>query len=304
MGILIEFSQPADAAREALNAWLSWRSPAPDEARILDRLKAYSWESAADKFERIYARAVGSTERLILATRIQVTSRERVVCLLDTAVAERRPLRLAFVNANLANEASANPRLAAALEDFYLLNDGIGLDLASSVLYGRPFPENLNGTDFTPAYLDQSKIGLRLFLLGSKEDVVSQAAEIYRKRWPRHEVVGFHQGFFSRDQEAAVAEKVRVTRPDIVLAAMGNPRQEFWLSTYIPEVCPVGIGVGALFDFQTSQIQRAPASIRKARLEWVYRLSREPGRLWKRYLAGNGLFLARVIVQYARGERA
>jgi alpha-1,3-mannosyltransferase len=301
LGLLVDFQQP-EAAADAMLA--ARRSRRPDREDIARRLEAYSWGRVAERFDEIYSRVVGLTERRILGARVQVSDMEAATARIDECVVRRQPLRVAFVNANLANEAANDRAVGEALEGFHLLNDGIGLDLASLMLFGRFFPANLNGTDFTPAYLDRSRLRLRLFLLGSDARVVAKAADLYAKRWPRHEVVGYCHAYFGEAEAAALAERVRAARADVVLAAMGNPRQELWLARYVPEACPVGIAVGALFNFQTGQIPRAPEWIRKMRLEWVFRLLSEPRRLWRRYTVGNAVFLTRVAMQLVRGERA
>jgi alpha-1,3-mannosyltransferase len=304
LGVLTDFSRPEEAACATLAAWRQWQGRECNQAALEERLAGYSWKGAARRFDEIYRRVRGQNERRIVATRVQVTSAETTIGVIDDCIADRSPLRISFVNANLANEAAADPNVAEALEGFHLLNDGIGLDLASFMLFGRFFPANLNGTDFTPAYLDRSRHKLRLYLLGAAEQVVAEAAEIYRRRWPRHQVVGFHNGFFAPEEARALADRVRAARPDIVLVAMGNPLQEFWLAENIPRVCPVGMAVGSLFNFQTGKVPRAPPVVQKARLEWFYRLLIEPRRLWRRYTVGNALFLSRVALQYMRGERA
>jgi alpha-1,3-mannosyltransferase len=83
---------------------------------------------------------------------------------------------------------------------------------------------------------------------------------------------------------------------------MGNPRQESWIAAHVPEVCPCGIAVGAWFDFFAEAVPRAPAWIRSARLEWVYRLCLEPRRLARRYLIGNVVFLSRLAAAKVRGD--
>ena len=79
---------------------------------------------------------------------------------------------------------------------------------------------------------------------------------------------------------------------------MGVPRQEFWIAKNItPRHCTMPIAVGALLDFLSGAVPRAPAWMRRLRLEWVFRLIIEPGRLWRRYILGNPVFLARVVRQ-------
>ena len=79
---------------------------------------------------------------------------------------------------------------------------------------------------------------------------------------------------------------------------MGVPRQEFWIAKNItPRHCTLPMAVGALLDFLSGTVPRAPAWMRRLRLEWVVRLIIEPGRLWRRYILGNPAFLARVVRQ-------
>jgi N-acetylglucosaminyldiphosphoundecaprenol N-acetyl-beta-D-mannosaminyltransferase len=84
----------------------------------------------------------------------------------------------------------------------------------------------------------------------------------------------------------------------VLLVAMGVPRQEAWLARWHARLAPpVRMGVGGLFDFYSGRIPRAPAWLRELGLEWTYRLRQEPGRMWRRYVIGNPLFLWRVYRQ-------
>jgi UDP-N-acetyl-D-mannosaminuronic acid transferase (WecB/TagA/CpsF family) len=85
---------------------------------------------------------------------------------------------------------------------------------------------------------------------------------------------------------------------------MGDPKQEFWLAENLAATgCRLGIGVGALLDFVAGQMPRAPGPIRRAHLEWAYRLAIEPRRLWRRYVVECSTFLVRVAVQWWSGVR-
>lgn len=101
-----------------------------------------------------------------------------------------------------------------------------------------------------------------------------------------------------------IVAKIVASKADVLLVAMGNPLQELWLAEHLQATgCRLGIGVGALFDFLSGDVARAPLWVREARLEWVYRLLLEPGRLWHRYLVGNPVFLMRVLGQWWSGAR-
>jgi alpha-1,3-mannosyltransferase len=101
-----------------------------------------------------------------------------------------------------------------------------------------------------------------------------------------------------------IVAKIVASKADVVLVAMGNPAQETWLAENLAATgCRLGFGVGALFDFLSGDVVRAPRWVRAVRMEWVYRLFREPGRLWRRYLLGNPMFLMRVLGQWWCGAR-
>ena len=103
-------------------------------------------------------------------------------------------------------------------------------------------------------------------------------------------------GFFAKADEPAILAHLEKVRPDILLVAMGVPRQERWIAEHLSEKhCTVALGVGALLDFMSGTIPRAPLRLRRLGLEWLFRLLVEPMRLWRRYLIGNPLFLMRVL---------
>jgi alpha-1,3-mannosyltransferase len=305
LGALVDFSRPEDAVETMLGHWRereadreTWR------ARALDAVAPFGWSGVARDFEDLYRRVTGENSRLILGAEARVANSTNLVEAIDAGISDGSHSRLAFLNANLANIVSGNPALQEKLRSFILVNDGIGIDIASLLLYGRRFPENLNGTDFTPFFLETTRHRLRIFLLGARDEVIAGAAERLRERWPRHNVVGYASGYFSADEEEALVERIRAASPDLVLVGMGNPRQEEWVADHLRDVPCTAFAVGALFDFLTDEVPRASSLVRRMRCEWIFRLALEPRRLWRRYLLGNPLFLARVIAQRLRGERA
>jgi alpha-1,3-mannosyltransferase len=240
----------------------------------------------------------------ILGVRVQSGPVADVVQHIDRRLDERTETRVAFLNAHLSNVCSGNRSLRTQLDRFLVLNDGIGVDIARRVLYGQPFAENLNGTDFVTAYLDRTQHDLRIFLLGARPDVVDRAAGRIGERWPRHQVVGQHHGFLQETDDADLSSLIAQCRPDLLLVGMGNPRQERWIAEHVPALCPCGMAVGAWFDFLTDTVPRAPGWLRRARLEWLYRLCIEPQRLAGRYLVGNLQFLTRLGMAKLRHGRA
>jgi exopolysaccharide biosynthesis WecB/TagA/CpsF family protein len=109
-------------------------------------------------------------------------------------------------------------------------------------------------------------------------------------------VAGHHHGFISAGGESAIVDLIREARADVVLVAMGNGLQERWIGRLVPDAACSAYGVGALFDFLSGEAVRAPNWMRRVGMEWIFRLGREPRRLWRRYLLGNLKFLMRVLL--------
>lgn len=227
------------------------------------------------------------------------------IALLTTRLSDRCFTKVSFLNAHNANIACADAEFAAALDDFLILPDGIGVDIAARLLYGAPFPSNLNGTDFIPGFLQASSQPLTVALLGASRRNADAAARKLSTLAMQHSFAVIHDGYFSPEQEPEILERIEALRPDVLLVAMGVPRQELWIARNMTERhCTLPIAVGALLDFLSGAVPRAPAWMRRLRLEWVFRLLIEPRRLWHRYVVGNPLFLARVLRQKLRGEKA
>jgi alpha-1,3-mannosyltransferase len=242
--------------------------------------------------------AMSGDTRTILGIPLQAMTTQAAVALLDLNVSDRRATPVAFLNANTAVRATDNPAFSRILQRFVVFNDGLGVNVAHYLKYGSGFPENLNGTDFTPRYLATTRHRFRIFLLGAKPDVVEEAAKLFAGRYPQHEIVGYHHGYFPGNENQDIVRLIGSKAADLLLVAMGNPAQEFWIADNLEATgAVIAFGVGALFDFSTGRFPRAPWLIRRLHAEWMFRLMCEPRRLWKRYTLDNVRFLA-----YAMGD--
>ena len=213
-------------------------------------------------------------------------------------------IAVGFCNAHMAELALHDAAFAAALERFLLVNDGIGLEIAARILEGRGFPENLNGTDFLPHLFGQSQRKLRVYLLGAKPGVAEEAGRRFVARFPLVEIVGARDGYFAAGDEPAVVAAVAAAAPDILLVAFGNPKQEMFIARHFDALgARAMFGVGALLDFTAGQVARAPVWVRKARLEWAFRLAQEPTRLVRRYTIEIGGFLFDILRLRLAGGR-
>lgn len=185
-----------------------------------------------------------------------------------------------------------------------VLPDGIGLHLGCRML-GTRLRENINGTDLFPHLCRAaSQAGLPLFLLGARPGIAEAAARTMLERYPGLCIAGTRDGYFTPEEEADVVERINASGAAILLVAFGVPRQELWIERWRAQLQPsLCMGVGGLFDYYSGRIPRAPLWMRELGLEWVWRLLQEPGRMWRRYIIGNPLFLYRVWRQARRPEQ-
>jgi alpha-1,3-mannosyltransferase len=266
--------------------------------------KAYDWPGVCQDYSKLYNAAIGATVRTILDVPVQVQTFDDAVDRIDEHYARREQGAIAFANAHTLNVAAKSAEFRGALQASLVFNDGIGVDIASRLLYGSPFPENLNGTDFGPNYLRATRHRYRIFLLGAKPGTAERAAQRLASMCPQHAFVGCHHGHFDDGQVPELIDLIRQSKSHVLLVAMGNPKQELFIQKHLAETgCTLGIGVGALFDFLAGNVHRAKPWVRRWRLEWLYRLAQEPRRLAWRYLIGIPMFLTRILRQAWSGSR-
>ncbi|HCS64837.1 MAG TPA: glycosyltransferase [Cellvibrio sp.] len=181
---------------------------------------------------------------------------------------------------------------AGMIKNTVVINDGIGVDIATWLVHRTRFPENLNGTDFTPAFLQSLGTQARVYLFGGKPGVAERAANSLRSDFGI-EVVGNSDGYGQARDQDALLTRINASGANVLLVAMGNPLQERWILQQRDQLEPILLfGVGALLDFLAGDKPRAPDFIRRLRLEWFYRLCLEPARLARRYTLDIVRFLA------------
>jgi exopolysaccharide biosynthesis WecB/TagA/CpsF family protein len=216
---------------------------------------------------------------------------------IDRIYSHEAPALVAYANAHTLNLAWTDPDYRRVLGiAAIVLNDGAGVGLAAR-FKGTRFPANLNGSDFNPRILGlAADNGWPVFLLGARPGVAERAATALQQRLRSLNIVGTRDGYWREEDEPGVVEAVRASGATVLMVALGNPRQEEWLGrNLVATGARIGVGVGAFFDFAAGEVRRAPAWMNRWGVEWVYRLFREPGRLWRRYVLGNPVFLWRVL---------
>ena len=205
--------------------------------------------------------------------------------------------------------ADHDERLCRAYEAVSLsLVDGTPL-LWVSRLLDPPLPEKISGSDLVEPLAGRAAArGWSVYLLGGGPGVAERAAAALGARHPGFRVIGAEGPLI--DMEAAfetrrdVLQRVVSARPDIVFVALGNPKQELWVEeARSASPATVFVAVGAGLDFVAGTIPRAPRWMSAAGVEWLYRLWREPGRLWRRYLLRDPRFVL-ILLRTLRQRRA
>jgi N-acetylglucosaminyldiphosphoundecaprenol N-acetyl-beta-D-mannosaminyltransferase len=137
--------------------------------------------------------------------------------------------------------------------------------------------------------------GLRHYFFGGGEGVADLLAARLQSRFPSLKVVGTCCPPFRKmteAEDAAIISEINARNADIIWVGLSTPKQEFWMSSHLGRMnSSVMIGVGAAFDFHAGIKRQAPRWMQRSGFEWLYRLFTEPGRLWKRYLRNNPLFI-------------
>lgn len=234
--------------------------------------------------------------RNVLGVSVTDFSRDEAQQFILGRIALKNFMPITFLNAHNANIAVRDDGFRRSLERFTVLSDGLGIDIASKVLHGSYFRANLNGTDLVPQLVRSSQTPLKVGLVGARPDVVHRAARRFQELDARHEFRVIHHGYFDAAEERRILDDLAAWKPDILLVAMGVPKQERWIAERITgEHCTVAMGVGALFDFVSGEVTRAPRWVRAVRSEWAFRLLQEPRRLAGRYLIGNPVFIGHVL---------
>lgn len=178
--------------------------------------------------------------------------------------------------------------------------DGAGLRQGARLL-GYDTPPRMTWADFAwdLAALCTEK-GHSLYFLGGQPHVAARAAEKLRERFPGLMISGSHHGFFNKQpghpENTAVLDEIREHKPDILVVGMGMPLQERWLVDNEGQIeATVTMTGGAVFDYISGELRRAPEWMTDNGMEWLGRLLIEPGRLWRRYILGNPLFFSRIL---------
>ena len=205
------------------------------------------------------------------------------------------------VNVHCINLAYEQPWLRDFLNTAHVnFCDGAGVILGAQIL-GEKIPERITYAEWIWKIAEFSKANqFSFFFLGAKPGVAERAAARLQQRYPNLQIVGIQHGYFDKTpnspENTAVIQKINAAKPNILLLGFGMPLQERWLMENWEKIdANIALTGGAVFDYVSGELRRAPKWVTDSGFEWLGRLFIEPRRLWRRYLFGNPTFMWRIV---------
>lgn len=244
----------------------------------------------------------------VLDTPIGLVTMPQAIHTVQQWLKEKGPCRLiTFANVHMVVEARLNPEFGDILRQTDLnCPDGSPLSWIGGALHGARVSQ-VTGPDFMPLFCEQAVAnGYRHFLYGGGDGIAEKTAHELMRRYPGIQIAGQYSPPFrplTREENEDVCRQINESGADIVWVCLGCPKQEQWIVEHRDLLrAKVVLAVGQAFDIIAGVRPRAPKLFRKLGMEWAYRLSQEPGRLWRRYLYTNTLFIAWMLQRLLRSE--
>ena len=229
----------------------------------------------------------------ILGVDVDAVTMAEAVDVVRRAMDTRAGVMVATANAEMLMRATHDEELCTVLNAAALVvPDGAGTVWAARHL-GFAMPERVAGYDLAQELLHGAPAeGRRVYFFGSAPGVAEKAKAKAEQLYPGIEIVGVRNGFFSPADNAAIIAEIRAARPDLLLVALGVPKQEKWIAAHLAELdVPVAIGVGGTLDVMAGVMKRAPYWMQRAKLEWLFRGLMQPKR------AGRLLALPKFVLK-------
>lgn len=216
----------------------------------------------------------------ILGVKVDSVTMVQAVAQVESYMDEKKNVLIATANAEMIMRATHDTELKDILNDAALVvPDGAGTVWAAHHL-GFEMPERVAGYDLAQELMRIAPSKKqKVFFFGSAPGVAEKAKAKAEELYPGIEVVGTRDGYFKPEDEAAIIAEIKAAQPDLLLVALGVPKQEKWLHAHLQELnVPVSIGVGGTLDVMAGVMKRAPYWMQKAKLEWLFRGLLQPKR--------------------------
>ena len=220
---------------------------------------------------------------------------ETVDCI-EAMVGDGKIHQHVVINVDKIVKMESNQALRTTVLDCDLITvDGQPIIWASRILQS-PLEERVTGIDLFDVLIARcAERGLRPYLVGARQDVVAKTVDVLKAKYPKLQLAGWRNGYWSANEEPTVVQEIKKARPDVLCMAVGSPKQELFLCKWKKEMQVAFVmGVGGSFDVTAGVLKRAPGWMQDSGLEWLFRLAQEPRRLWRRYLIEDMAFFRLV----------
>lgn len=232
----------------------------------------------------------------LLGVPVSVTTMEQVTDYLENYIDELRGRYICVGNVHTTVMAFEDAEyMRVQRKAAFVLPDGKPLSVESRKR-GFPQAERVAGPDLMEQMFTKGAAGngLRHFFYGATEVTLQQLKEKLKAHYPELQIAGMYAPPFrelTKEENEQVVSLMNDAKPDLIWIGLGAPKQEKWMAEHEGQFFGVMLGVGAGFDFHAGTVRRAPKWMQRLSLEWLYRLTQDPKRLWKRYLSTNRKFI-------------
>lgn len=238
----------------------------------------------------------------MMGCQIDNLSMEETLQTIEKFIQSGQPHQHVVVNVDKLVKASRDGELRRIINNCALINvDGMPVVWASHLL-GKPLKERVAGVDLFESLMQRStEKGWRVYLLGAREEIVSDVKRVYEQKYPGLTVAGHRNGYWKQEEEAEVVEQIKAAQADLLFVAISSPKKERFLGRYQAELrIPFAMGVGGTFDVVVGKVRRAPVWMQNGGLEWFYRFLQEPRRMFKRYFVEDMFFFWLLLKECMR----
>lgn len=245
---------------------------------------------------------INKGKRNVLGIRVDALDYESALDRIFKAAQDKKPLAVSALAVHGLMTGLGSLEHKYRLNHFHIVApDGQPVRWALNLLHGTRLPDRVYGPKLTmEVCAEAARKGIPIFLYGSRPEVLEEMIIQLKSRFSGINIAGSEPSKFRRtsiEEKAEIAERIISSGARITLVGLGCPRQEVFCFEYNGILSMPVLAVGAAFDYLAGQVNEPPGYIQKYGLQWLYRLLQEPGRLWKRYLVLNPVFVFLLLIQ-------
>lgn len=241
----------------------------------------------------------------VFGVQITASDHEALCDAIMSAASRRNSAAVSAFAVHALVEACTSRELAAKVNRFAAVSaDGQPVRWALHWLYGEKLKSTVQGYELMMQLCERAaKSGVSIYLYGSSEETLAALKTNLESAYPGLIVAGVESPPFrplTAEEDAEMVERVNASGAGLVFIGLGCPKQDHFAAEHVDRIQAVQLCVGAAFDFLAGTKPMAPLWMQRSGLAWVFRLSQEPQRLWKRYLVTNSIFVRRLAGQLLR----